>query len=96
VQFPGEYRVRRGETLGDVLQRAGGLTGEAFPEGAVFLRETLKEQEQEQIEKLARRLEADIANLSLQASAAGESETLTTGRVLLDQLRSTAVAWFSI
>jgi protein involved in polysaccharide export with SLBB domain len=89
VQFPGEYRVRRGETLGDVLQRAGGLTGEAFPEGAVFLRETLKEQEQEQIEKLARRLEADIANLSLQASAAGESETLTTGRVLLDQLRST-------
>lgn len=91
VQFPGEYGVRRGETLGEVLQRAGGLTETAFPEGAVFLRETLKEQEQEQIETLARRLEADIANLSLQASAAGGSETLTmtTGRVLLDQLRST-------
>jgi protein involved in polysaccharide export with SLBB domain len=89
VQFPGEYRVRRSETLGEVLQRAGGLTDDAFPEGAVFLRETLKEQEQEQIETLARRLEADLANLSLQASAAGEPETLTTGRVLLDQLRST-------
>jgi protein involved in polysaccharide export with SLBB domain len=88
VQFPGEYRVRRGETLGEVLQRAGGLTDNAFPEGAVFLRETLKEQEQEQIETLARRLEADIATLSLQATTGG-SDTLATGRVLLEQLRST-------
>jgi protein involved in polysaccharide export with SLBB domain len=89
VRFPGEYRVRRGETLGEVLQRAGGLTDNAFPEGAVFLRETLKEQEQEQIETLARRLEADVATLSLQAANEGSSETLTTGRVLLDQLRNT-------
>jgi protein involved in polysaccharide export with SLBB domain len=88
VQFPGEYRVRRSETLGEVLQRAGGLTDNAFPEGAVFLRDTLKEQEQEQIEKLTRRLEADIATLSLQASTSGGSETLMTGQVLLDQLRS--------
>jgi protein involved in polysaccharide export with SLBB domain len=89
VQFPGEYRVRRGETLGEVLQRAGGMSDNAFPEGAVFLRETLKEQEQDQIETLARRLEADMATLSLQAANEGGSETLTTGRVLLDQLRNT-------
>ncbi len=89
VLFPGEYRIRRGETLGNVLQRAGGLTDAAFAEGAVFLRETLKEQEQEQIETLARRLEADLASLSLQASNTGGADTLTTGRVLLDQLRST-------
>ncbi|MGI9234481.1 MAG: SLBB domain-containing protein [Woeseiaceae bacterium] len=89
VRFPGAYRVRQGETLGELLQRAGGLTDAAFAEGAIFLRETLKEQEQEQIETLARRLEADIATLSLQASRTGGSETLTTGRVLLDQLRTT-------
>jgi protein involved in polysaccharide export with SLBB domain len=57
VRFPGAYRIRRGETLRQVLERAGGLTDAAFPEGAIFLRESLKEREQEQIDALARRLE---------------------------------------
>jgi protein involved in polysaccharide export with SLBB domain len=89
VQFPGDYRIRHGETLAEVIERAGGVTDNAFVEGAVFLRESLREQEQTQIETLARRLEADLASLSLEAAKMGGSETLTTGRVLLDQLRST-------
>ena len=89
VQFPGDYRVRKAETLSQVLQRAGGLTGKAFPEGAVFLRESLREQEQEQIDLLARRMEADIAALSLQDADSGGSNTLATGQVLLEQLRAT-------
>ena len=88
VQFPGEYRVRRGETLRDVLQRAGGLTNDAYPDGAVFLRESLKEQEQEQVDMLARRMEADLAALSLQTADSGGANTMATGRVLLDQLRN--------
>jgi len=87
VRFPGEYRVKRGESLAEVLERAGGLTESAFAEGAVFLRKSLRRREQEQIEVLARRLESDLASLSLQ-SASG-SETLSTGKVLLEQLRST-------
>ncbi len=89
VRFPGQYRVRRGETLAEVLRRAGGLTDAAFPEGAVFLRESLKKREQEQIELLARRLESDLTSLSLQMSDSGGSDTLMTGRALLDQLRNT-------
>ncbi|HEY5739967.1 MAG TPA: SLBB domain-containing protein, partial [Gammaproteobacteria bacterium] len=54
VRFPGEYRVRRGETLRQVLERAGGLTDEAFPEGSVFLRESLREREQDQIDLTAK------------------------------------------
>lgn len=92
VRFPGSYRVGRGETLREVLQRAGGLTGSAFPEGAVFLRETLREREQEQIEMLARRLESDLTALSLQLAETAGSETMSTGRSLLDQLRSTEAA----
>ena len=88
VRFPGNYRVRRGETLEEVVRRAGGLTDDAFAEGAVFLRESLREQEQEQIETLARRLEADLASLSLQDASTGGSDSLATGRVLLDQLRT--------
>lgn len=89
VRFPGDYRVRRGETLAEVLERAGGVTDDAFLEGAVFLRESLKEREQEQIEMLARRLEADLTTMSLQNIESSGSDTLTTGRALLDQLRST-------
>jgi protein involved in polysaccharide export with SLBB domain len=81
VRFPGEYRVRRGETLAEVLQRAGGLTDKAFPEGAIFLRESLRKKESEQIEMLARRLEADLATLSLQSAAEGGTQTLDTGTV---------------
>ncbi len=89
VKFPGQFRVARGETLSEVVARAGGLTDDAFPEGSVFLREGLREREQEQIEMLARRLEADLTTLSLQAASTGGTDTLTTGRALLDQLRST-------
>ena len=87
VRFPGEYRIRRGETLYSVLERAGGLTDFAFPEGAVFLRESLA-REREQVEILARRLEADLASQSLAAIETTGSETLATGQALLEQLRN--------
>jgi len=87
VKFPGTYRIRRGETLRQVLQRAGGLTEAAFAEGAIFLRESLREREQEQIDALARRLEADIATLSLEARDTSGGQALETGESLLRQLR---------
>lgn len=89
VKFPGIYRIRRGESLAEILERAGGLTDAAFPEGAVFLRESLRIREQEQIETLAQRLEADITSMSLETLDTTGSEALTTGRELLTQLRST-------
>jgi polysaccharide export outer membrane protein len=43
VMFPGVYTlVSKDETLKDVIDRAGGLTSEAFIEGTVFMRDTLK------------------------------------------------------
>jgi protein involved in polysaccharide export with SLBB domain len=39
VKRPGPYALKcRGEKLSSLIKRAGGLTGSAFPEGAVFLR----------------------------------------------------------
>ncbi len=51
VRFPGIYAVKRGETLRSVLERAGGLTDLAFPQGAVFTRVDLKRQEQQQLDR---------------------------------------------
>ena len=45
VRFPGEYRIRKGESISDVLERAGGLTIEAFSAGAIFTRESVAAQE---------------------------------------------------
>nr|WP_283102757.1 SLBB domain-containing protein [Shewanella abyssi] len=61
VKFPGTYNIRRGETLGDVLSRAGGFTDYAYLPSTVFVRESVRQQEQLEIKKLADQLRRDIA-----------------------------------
>ena len=41
MRFPGEYRIRKGEVVSDVIERAGGLTTTAFSKGAIFTRESV-------------------------------------------------------
>lgn len=39
VKFPGQYALKtRSERVADLIERAGGLTSEAYPEGSVFTR----------------------------------------------------------
>lgn len=92
VRFPGVYPIQRGETLHSVLDRAGGLTSLAFSSGAVFTRTELKEREQAQIDRLAERLQGDLAATALSAAAANQAEAgqaLTVGQSLLTQLKGT-------
>ena len=91
VRFPGMYPVKRGETLRSVMERAGGLTDLAFPEGSIFLREDLREKELQRIEQLAARLQSDIAVLALQSTQENTraSQALPVGQSLLNDLRST-------
>ena len=58
--FPGVYVFDKGESLTSVIQRAGGFTDEAFIAGSVFLRESLKVREQQEIERLSRALNEDL------------------------------------
>jgi polysaccharide biosynthesis/export protein len=93
VRFPGTYSVKPGETLKSVLQRAGGLTQYAFPQGAVFTRKELREREQKELDMLAARMQNDIAFVALQASnvpggGGGAAAALSVGQSLLTQLRS--------
>jgi protein involved in polysaccharide export with SLBB domain len=89
VRYPGSYPIRRGESLRSVVERAGGLTDLAYPRGAVFTREELREREQEQFDRLASRLQTDLSVFALQAAAAnqgGASQSLAVGQSLLAQL----------
>ncbi|RTE86054.1 MULTISPECIES: SLBB domain-containing protein [Gammaproteobacteria] len=87
VMFPGSYSVRRGETLIDVVERAGGLTQHAYPPGAVFTREEVKEQERQRVAQLARNLRQELASISLtEGSRVGNYEELNS---LLSDLQGT-------
>ena len=90
VRFPGTYPIHRRETLSSVLKRAGGLTDVAFPEGSVFVREDLKQREEEQLQQLSKRLESDLVSFSLQAAQqkVDATEVLGLGQSLLDQLKT--------
>jgi polysaccharide export outer membrane protein len=91
VRFPGAYPIRSGETLHSVIERAGGLTDQAFAEGAVFTREDLRLREQEQLDKLGERMQSDLAIMSLMAARANQSgaqQTYSVGQSLLTQLKS--------
>ncbi|CCN37736.1 putative Periplasmic protein involved in polysaccharide export [Vibrio nigripulchritudo SO65] len=76
VVFPGRYSFQRGETLSDVINRAGGLTEYAYAKGAVFSRVRLKRQEQERLRLLNMQLKQEIGNLALRRQ--NSSATYTT------------------
>lgn len=91
VRFPGAYSIRRGETLRSVIDRAGGLTQYAFPQGSVFTRESLRRREQQQLDLLADRMERDLTSFALSAAVsagqAGGAATVSLAQSLLGQLR---------
>jgi protein involved in polysaccharide export with SLBB domain len=95
VRFPGTYTIQPGETLKSVIERAGGLTQYAFPQGAVFTRVDLKRREQEQMDQLAERMKVELGVLALRAVATTQgngvgnaSSALMIGQSLMAQLRA--------
>ena len=77
--FPGTYVFERGELLSSVIQRAGGFTNEAFIDGSVFLRESLAQREQEEIDRLIEILNDEIAVSSLRN--ANSDVTMDEGKI---------------
>ena len=69
--FPGTYVFGKGETLSSVIRRAGGFTDEAFVDGSVFLRESLKKREQEEVDRLIDMLNEEISGEQLRVSNSG-------------------------
>lgn len=90
VNFPGTYSIKLGETLFDVIQRAGVLTDRAYENGAVFSRENLRIKEDEQRERLIKQLESDLANATLVATDSDEAaQAQSAAQAMLVRLRST-------
>ena len=87
---PGVYSFEPGETILDVINRAGGLTEESYDEGAVFIRESVATSQKEGFERSADELEDTIVNIITLGIVNPESEaTLAPLSRLITKLRDT-------
>jgi protein involved in polysaccharide export with SLBB domain len=95
--FPGEYAFSEGERLSSIIERAHGLTEEAYPFGAVFQRESVKRVQKERMIEYVSKLEEDILTMTaISAETALDKEqaailqqTLSAKRQLLEKLKRT-------
>ncbi|AKE52357.1 SLBB domain-containing protein [Kangiella geojedonensis] len=89
VRYPGRYRVARGETLSQLINRVGGFTKYAHPKATVFSRKTLRQHEQKKLEQLQAKLRQDIAISELEDTNIGKSADIESAQSLLNILSST-------
>jgi polysaccharide biosynthesis/export protein len=71
VNSPGTYSITRRDTVSTLIARAGGLTEFADPRAAIFLREELRESEQEMLDEFRQQLERDVVTRRLQGDGDG-------------------------
>jgi polysaccharide export outer membrane protein len=90
VQFPGSFHLLRGERLSSVLQRAGGLTKQAYPIGAIFLRPSVAT-----VREAAYQREADDLQKQLVASVAQGGSALATANGAQGGLSAEAAGFVS-
>ena len=99
VAAPGVYQILPGETLPQLIARAGGLMPQAYVYGTEFTRESVRQQQQKNLDQVIRNLEsqAQSAAASLAANLTGERATQAAAlqqqqqvqqRAQLDRLRA--------
>ena len=85
VAAPGIYQSEPGETITQLIARVGGLTPQAYLFGVEFTRETVRQRQQENLDALIRRLEAQA-----QAQATSQATNATGERAA--QIQATLAA----
>jgi protein involved in polysaccharide export with SLBB domain len=78
VQAPGVYQLQPGETLRSLIQRAGGLTPQAYVYGLEFTREETRRRQQENLASAIARLEALSATQAARDAANRRDDQQTT------------------
>lgn len=85
---PGYYEISHDERLSDLIARAGGLTADAYPYGAVFTRLGVKRREREAFDRAADQLESGLTS-ALAHGDVGQSHALVAAtQQMVNELRS--------
>jgi polysaccharide export outer membrane protein len=87
----GIYSVQPGETLRELVERAGGLTGQAYLFGSSFTRESTRLQQQAQLDEYSTDLERDIERAaSTRSNSAVSVQEAATSQASLESQRALA------
>lgn len=62
---PGVYTIRKGEKLSSLIARAGGLTDQSYPYGAIFTRDRVKQIQRQEMQQTAQRLQSAMVSASV-------------------------------
>ena len=93
VAAPGIYQVEAGETLPQLLTRLGGVTPNAYLYGAEFTRESVRQQQQKNLDAVIRKLEAQLQSelgkqLSDANAAAEAKDQLLSQQQQLERMKT--------
>ena len=93
VVRPGVYKLENNETLHSVLQRAGGLTPEAYVYGSQFTRESARVDQQKSLDELANTMEVQIRQSAMSVAASTNPgdlpQMLAAQEAIITELRGT-------
>ena len=70
---PGLYSIRKGETLSQLIERAGGISEYAYPYGAVFTRRSVKQAQQEGFQRTAREMKTALLAVSARKNVSADA-----------------------
>lgn len=88
VKRPGKYDLRKGDTLLDVIERAGGITDIAYAPGAIFTREAERRKQEMQFRSVARELDLAVAGYYMKQDAPQQhAEQIKVAQQIADELR---------
>jgi protein involved in polysaccharide export with SLBB domain len=93
VKRPGVYKLEINETMQSILERAGGLTSDAYIYGTLLTRESARLDQQKSMEELARTMEVQIRQSAVAAAASAQpgdvGQLIAAQEAIISQLRNT-------
>ena len=88
-KYPGEYSIQRGDTILDIIKRAGGYAETSYFPGAIFLRKTVANSQKEAYKRSADQLENTIIDVITKDTIKEMTEfTLSPISQLITRLRT--------
>ena len=87
VVRPGPYSIHEGERLASLLERCGGMLPDAYPPGAIFLRQSVKEIEQKRLNEARQQLQEAIARYQLMPAALEDDKSSNVDPHALEMLQ---------
>jgi len=85
VRVPGIYKIQQGDTLRGILERAGGLTENAYLYGTKFTRESARVEQQAALDRITTEMEAEIQQKTIANTRSNPENAVATAAQSMSQ-----------